>query len=191
MFERFTNRAREAVVRAQNDSRSLRHPSIGCEHLLLALTDPDAGIAHAVLAGAGADRNAVLAAIGRHASPPRLLSDDDAAALATIGIDLHLVIAQLEQAFGPDALELAEEPSRRGLRRRRAATSRISPAFGKTLRLALREAIQLKHSFIGTEHLLLGLLRGGDDLTMTILGEIGAQPSALRAATVAALDQAA
>jgi ATP-dependent Clp protease ATP-binding subunit ClpA len=67
----------------------------------------------------------------------------------------------------------------------------MTPAVRKAIGLALREAIQLKHPFIGTEHLLLGLLRGGDELTVTILNEAGAPPADLRAATIAALDRAA
>jgi len=41
------------------------------------------------------------------------------------------------------------------------------------LELSLREALQLGHSYIGTEHLLLGLLRQGDDSAVRVLNELG------------------
>jgi ATP-dependent Clp protease ATP-binding subunit ClpC len=49
VFERFTERAREVVVLAQDEARSLRHDYIGTEHLLLALLREETGIAGRVL----------------------------------------------------------------------------------------------------------------------------------------------
>jgi ATP-dependent Clp protease ATP-binding subunit ClpC len=45
VFERFTERARQAVVFAQTEARGLHHPHIGCEHLLLGLRREEAGLA--------------------------------------------------------------------------------------------------------------------------------------------------
>jgi ATP-dependent Clp protease ATP-binding subunit ClpC len=45
VFERFTERARQAVVYAQEEARELRHSHIGSEHILLALLGEEAGIA--------------------------------------------------------------------------------------------------------------------------------------------------
>src|SRR5947199_312957 len=59
MFERFTQQAREVVIHAQDEARDLDHPYIGTEHLLLALLNPDAGIAHTVLHAAGGHSPAV------------------------------------------------------------------------------------------------------------------------------------
>ena len=50
MFERFTSRARQVVVLAQEEARSLKHNYIGTEHLLLGLVREDEGVAARVLA---------------------------------------------------------------------------------------------------------------------------------------------
>ena len=47
-------------------------------------------------------------------------------------------------------------------RRRRSGHIPFTPRAKKTLELALREALQLKHEYIGTEHILLGLIREGE-----------------------------
>src|SRR5436305_12488712 len=49
MFERFTERARQVVVLAQEEARSLRHNYIGTEHLLLGLLREEEGLANRVL----------------------------------------------------------------------------------------------------------------------------------------------
>ena len=45
----------------------------------------------------------------------------------------------------------------------------FTPRAKKTLELALREALQLKHNYIGTEHILLGLMREGDGVAAQIM----------------------
>ena len=80
MFERFTESARDVVVRARQGAKELQHPQIGSEHLLLALVGADPGTAGAggtaasgtaalVLRGAGLDEQRVRAAIERPAGP--------------------------------------------------------------------------------------------------------------------------
>ena len=108
MFERFTDAARHIVVQAQHDARRLGHNYIGTEHLLLALTEADTP-ASAVLRDQGVTPQQVeaeiLRAIGRGSADP--LSGLDREALAAIGIDLDVVRARLDAAFGPDALDRA------------------------------------------------------------------------------------
>jgi ATP-dependent Clp protease ATP-binding subunit ClpC len=59
-----------------------------------------------------------------------------------------------------------------------------SPAFTrrakKVLELALREALQLGHSYIGTEHILLGLVREGEGVGAQVLQQLGADLSRVR-----------
>ena len=57
--------------------------------------------------------------------------------------------------------------------------------------LALREALHLRHGYIGTEHLLLGLLREGDGLAAQILAGSGIRGDDLRRTVLAALGKAA
>ena len=66
----------------------------------------------------------------------------------------------------------------------------FTPNTKKVLELGLREALQLGHNFIGTEHLLLGLLRankqesGGDALGVTLLEKLGTNVHTVRRATL-------
>jgi ATP-dependent Clp protease ATP-binding subunit ClpA len=191
MFERFSTPAREVVVRARQEAKSLHHPRIGTEHLLLALLDEQAGAAYTVLSEAGMDRERVLADIERLVgTPSKILGEDDAAALKTIGIDLDAVLARIEESFGSGALDVPRPPTRRGLFGRKEDPSGFSPKAKKDLGLALREAIRLGSNYIGPEHLLLGILRG-DGLAAQILTEAGLSFEALRRAIVSSLDKAA
>ena len=57
MFGRFTERAQQVLVLAQDEARRLNHNFIGTEHLLLGLVKEGAGIAARVLQNAGIDLN--------------------------------------------------------------------------------------------------------------------------------------
>lgn len=59
-----------------------------------------------------------------------------------------------------------------------------SPAK-KVLELALREALELGHNYIGTEHLLLGLLHEADGTAARVVVAAGVQPDQLREAVLA------
>jgi ATP-dependent Clp protease ATP-binding subunit ClpA len=199
MFERFTTQAREVVIGARTEATELGHDFVGTEHLLLALLDPRRdGIAYTVLTSAGLTAEGVRGDIQRLlATSSEALGREDAAALEAIGIDLDAVRAKLEETFGPGALSPLPRERRRGLFRRRAAPP---PEFGrvrftarakKVLELALREAIRLRHNYIGTEHVLLGLLREGEGLAAKVIHDAGVDLDDLRRQTVASLSQAA
>jgi ATP-dependent Clp protease ATP-binding subunit ClpC len=55
------------------------------------------------------------------------------------------------------------------------------------LELSLREALALGHRYIGTEHILLGLVREGEGLAMLVLVRLGAGPQAIRGQVLDAL----
>lgn len=200
MFERFSAGARDVVVRAKQEAQRLGQPAIGTEHLLLALLRDDAGIAYAVLHDAGLDATRVRGEIERRVgSPAKILSDDDAAALRTIGIDLDAVLERIERTFGPEALQ-PPPPRRRGLLRRvlgdeavpgPGRPSRFTARAKKVLELALREAVRLDHRRIGSEHILLGLVREGDGLAAKILTDSGVDPADLRRRVLDMLRKAA
>ena len=194
MFERFTTQARAAVKDAQRHSGELGHHYIGTEHLLLALLEPPAGIPHAVLSEAGltvervrTDIETYLAeALGRENMP---LGREDAEALEAIGIDLDAVRAKIEESFGPGALIPMPRPRRRGLFRRRRPLSPtpcvpFTARCKKVLELSLRETIRLHHDHIGTEHLLLGLIREGEGLAAKIICDAGISLDDLRRRTL-------
>jgi ATP-dependent Clp protease ATP-binding subunit ClpA len=198
MFERFTDQARLVVRLAHEEAEGLSHRYIGTEHLLLAMLHEDTGLAYTVLTQAGVTheqiRAATQATVGAGA-----LGEADAEALQAIGIDLPTVLAKIEEVFGPGALEPPRpEPPRRGLLRRRrqqpvGPTHRrpFTPRSKKVLELSLREALRLGHNYIGSEHVLLGLLREGEGLAAKFLTDGGLSLESLRDRTVAALDQAA
>jgi ATP-dependent Clp protease ATP-binding subunit ClpA len=198
MFERFTDEARHVVKVSRDEAQGLHHRYIGTEHLLLAMLDKESGLAYTVLTEAGVTHDQVRTAVETLAGEGRL-GDADAEALQAIGIDLPAVRAKIEELFGPGALDPPEPEPKRGLLRRRQPPgapepgNRIpfAPRSKKVLELSLREALHLKHNYIGSEHILLGLLREGEGLAAKILTDAGRSIEDLRARTLAALEKAA
>ncbi len=179
MFERFTKAARATVIEAQTQARRLGHDHIGTEHVLLALTTSE-GIAGEVLNAAGITHGSVeegLAAL----APDNDLGDEDAEALESLGIDLEEVKRTVEASFGPGAL------SRRFSRKGHLP---VTKGAKKTLELSLREALHLGHNYIGTEHILLGLLRNNTSSASAMLAEMGANHDAIRKALLERLPKA-
>lgn len=168
MFERFTTAARDAVVGAQQEAARLRHTEIGAEHLLLAVLARDTPGSR-VLRTLGVDRAAVQAQV-----PGRDVAD--AAALRALGIDMDEVRRRVEDAFGPGSL--TGEPARRGwFGRRRLRHIPFTSAAKKALEHSLREAVGLGHRYIGTEHLVLGLLADDDGVARAVLARTGVTPT--------------
>ncbi len=96
-------------------------------------------------------------------------ADLAARALREAGITLEAVRAEVLRHLGTgDAVADGE-------------SLRFTPRAKKVLELSLREALALKHDHIGTEHILLGLLRESSGLAARVLGDLGARPAALRA----------
>ena len=90
-----------------------------------------------------------------------------AKALEALGISLETVSQQIQEIIGP----AKPPPSRQ---------SRFSPRARQVLKLSLREALQLGHHYIGTEHLLLGLMREGEGVAAQVLDKLGADLSGVR-----------
>jgi ATP-dependent Clp protease ATP-binding subunit ClpA len=187
MFERFTDRARQVAIDARVSARRLGHGRVGTEHILLGLLQGD-GIGARALGALGitaaAVEREVLAAVGR--GP---LGSGDAEALGAIGIDLEEVRRRVEASFGPGALQWRPGRGCGRDRRRPLFGGHIpfTPRAKKVLELSLREALALKHKYIGTEHILLGLVREGEGLAMLVLTRLGAGPDAIRARVLDAL----
>ena len=177
MLERFTGPAREAVTEARRHAQEATASEVRPEHLLMALLERDRCLAVQVLERLGAPPGQVRAELDRH----RMhyvdgLDRDDAEALAAIGIDLDEVVRRIDRNLG-------------GLRGR-AGRLRFSRGAKKVLELSLREAVALRHNYIGTEHLLLGLVRGGDRIVLDTLEAHGLERGALRSAVADAVRQA-
>ena len=56
----------------------------------------------------------------------------------------------------------------------------FTPRAKKVLELSLREALQINHSYIGTEHILLGLIREGEGVAAQVLVKLGADLNRVR-----------
>ncbi len=90
-----------------------------------------------------------------------------AKALESLGISLDAVRQQVKEIIGQGQ----QAPS---------GHIRFTPRAKKVLKLSLREALQLGHSYIGTEHILLGLIREGDGVAAQVLVKLGADLNRVR-----------
>ena len=128
MFRRFSPRAREVVISAQQEARALHHGFIGTEHLLLGLLRDRDGAA------------------GR--------------ALHVLGISPEAAREQILDIIGNGEAEVAGHIP-------------LTPRSKKVLELAVKEAVHLGHLYVGTEHILLGLVREGDGVGWHVLHRLG------------------
>jgi len=169
VFERFTGPTREVVMLAMEEAGLLRSGFVGCGHLLLGLLREGHGIGAQVLTAHGADVESARAAVSRSytTNGPRDPSSREEL-LRSIGIDLDEVMRRTEETFGPAAVGRAVERTVRKRGRRRGARPRcttgvpFSARAKRVLELSLREALRLGHNYIGTEHVLLGIVRDAE-----------------------------
>lgn len=168
--ERFTKEAREAVKAAVREAEEVHAPEVGVEHLLLALLDAP------VLAGFELPRDGFAAAFREYRRKGGL-TKADAEALRGLGIDVDQVIDSVEQSLGSGVL--------RPGRRRRWFGMPLEPAVKKALEQSLREARDLRHNYLGTEHILLALVQGGG-IVAEVLAERGVTYVELRKLAVSA-----
>jgi len=90
-----------------------------------------------------------------------------AKALESLNISLEAVRSQVEEIIGQGG----SSPS---------GHIPFTPRAKKVLELSLREALQLGHNYIGTEHILLGLIREGEGVAAQVLVKLGADLSRVR-----------
>jgi hypothetical protein len=137
VFERFTERARQVVVLAQEEARSpeLKHDYIGTEHLLLGLLHEREGVAAHVL--------------------------------ESFEITVERVRRQLIRIVGTgEAVTSGQMP--------------FTPRAKQTLELASQESLSLGHSYVGTEHILLALIRDHEGVAVRILLDFDADLPTIR-----------
>ncbi|MFI0416731.1 ATP-dependent Clp protease ATP-binding subunit [Spongiactinospora sp. 9N601] len=122
-----------------------------------------------------------------------VLAHEEARALnhSCIGTE-HMLLGLIREGEGVaakalDGLGLGHEVVRRQVEEmigkgRSAPSGHVpfTPRAKKVLELSLREALQLGHSYIGTEHMLLGLIREGDGVAVQVLVRLGADLGAVR-----------
>ena len=142
MFERFTERARQVVVLAQEEAEGLKHNYIGTEHILLGLLREEAGIAVVVL--------------------------------NELGITADTARAQVVRIVGSGG-------------EAKKVRIPLTPQTKKVMELALHEALSLGHNYIGTEHILLGLIREDEGVAAHVLLNLDTESHKIRGAVMALL----
>jgi ATP-dependent Clp protease ATP-binding subunit ClpA len=158
MFERFTRNARAVVIGAQGIAVRAGAPEIQPAHLLESLVATDSILAMTVLADLGAPGEEVRRVVrGLRSRYSDGLDADDAEALRLLGIDLDDVINRIDRDLSDGGGPIPK------------GHKRFARQSKKVLELSLREALQLGDNFIGTEHVLLGLLRQGDSTALETL----------------------
>ena len=131
---RFTERAQQALAKAQEAAGSFGHSYIGSEHLLLGLLREGGGPA--------------------------------AKALAAAGVTDEALVKQIEDLSGrgtPDA----------------SAPQGMTPRTKRIIELSIRAAAQMGTGYVGTEHLLLGILNEGQNVALTALANLKVTPQML------------
>jgi ATP-dependent Clp protease ATP-binding subunit ClpC len=136
VFERFTERARQVVVLAQDEARRLKHNYIGTEHLLLGLLREEEGVAARVLESLEITVEDARTHVGR-------------------------IVGQGDEVASGQMIP-------------------FTPRAKKVLDLSLREALALGHNYIGTEHILLGVVRENGGVAARVLLEFGADAERVR-----------
>jgi ATP-dependent Clp protease ATP-binding subunit ClpA len=167
-FERFARNARVAVMLAGEEARELCDREIGARHLLLGILQAASEDLSAVFTGYGLTAEVVRARLAETSTGEESF-DEDADALRAIGIDLGAVRESVARTFGADAFDNAM--SRSGRRRRSRGRIPFNHGAKKVLELALREALAHKDKEICNEHLLLGILQGGDEAATALITE--------------------
>ena len=127
-FEKFSERARRALTRAQEEAQRFGHNYIDTEHVLLGLIAEEEGVASRVLANLGVAPNKIRAAV------EFVVGRGERSSIGEVG---------------------------------------LTPRAKRVIELAVDEARRLNHTYIGTEHLLLGLLREREGAAVGVLESFG------------------
>lgn len=138
MFRKFTQRARNTVIHAQEEAREMGHPAIGTEHILLGLLREGEGVG--------------------------------ARALINLGVDLENVREEIKKYIGQNQ-SASEGP---------AGDLPITPRAKKVFNTAFDEARLQGVNYVGTEHLLLAILREEEGVASQVLLAMGVKLDDLR-----------
>lgn len=143
-FEKFSERARRALTRAQEEAQHFGHNYIDTEHILLGLVAEEDGVASKVLSNLGIAASKIRAAV------EFVVGRGERASIGEVG---------------------------------------LTPRAKKVIELAVDEARRLNHSYIGTEHLLLGLLREHEGTAAGVLESFGVTLEKVQSETNSLLSQ--
>jgi ATP-dependent Clp protease ATP-binding subunit ClpC len=155
MLIRFTDKSRKSVQAAFEEARMQGHDSVGDEDLLLGILRVDEGVGAEALSSLGVTLE------GAREESEEMLSD----ALSSIGISLE----EIRREAG-DVFEMRIPPGRR---------LPLSPRAKKVLVGARKEMRRLQDNYLGTEHIMLGILSDEDGTAVRMLAGMGVSPEAL------------
>ena len=141
-FEKFTERAREALSLARDEAKRFNHNYIGTEHILLGLLREGEGVAALVL--------------------------------TRMGVGLDAVRDEVERIIGRGDRMIVGDVG-------------LTPRAKKVMELAVDEARRRRQSYVGTEHLLLGLVREGEGIAAKVLKQFGVTLEVVRLQVIAVL----
>jgi len=152
----YAPRLRKVLAGAAKEAKDLNHTYIGTEHILLALLSEGDGVVAQVLKNLGVDVE------------------------KTRG-DLLQIMNGLKGNFAATKSEkpgffgqlLSKATANEALPLREPAMNNFTPRAQQALALARKEADLLNHHFIGTEHVLLGLIALGQGVAVTVLAKLG------------------
>ena len=144
----FTERVRRSLQLARDEAMTLRHEYVGTEHILLGICAEGGGVAEAALTNLGVDLDDVRTAVLQTVKPGQAdgVNDTSPGILSAIASTIGM----------PTKFDMPY-------------TSRAK----KALELAMMEARHLNHSYVGTEHLLLGILREEKGIAAQVLASMG------------------
>jgi ATP-dependent Clp protease ATP-binding subunit ClpC len=134
MFDKFTEKATNALNLAMKSAGNMGHNYIGSEHILLGLLKEKTGVAAKVLEATGISAG-----------------------------QIENIIGQLVGRGEPYEISAQD----------------LTPRGKRIIELAYLEARNLGHGYVGTEHLLMGILHEGDSVAVRILVELGCDPKEL------------
>ncbi len=140
MYERFTDRARQVFVLANQQARQLSHERIDTEHILWGVVREGSGVG--------------------------------AKLLESLGVDLQGICLEVEKLPGGGAESLG------------AGKLPVTPRAKRVVEYAIEESEQLRHLHVGTEHLLLGLMRVEEGVAARVLVNLGLRPEDVRRAVL-------
>jgi ATP-dependent Clp protease ATP-binding subunit ClpA len=147
----YTSRAKKVLELAMREARDLRHNYLGTEHILLGLLDQETGIAIEALAEVGVTRERALAET-----------------LRVLGDGIPVVESTAGEVAGRHTVIDAE-------------WGRLTDRARRALDVARAEAVRRRAEYVGTEHLLLGLIADHDGAAAAVLDRLGVDHGRVRA----------
>jgi len=171
VFEIFSDLARQAIMLAQDEAIGRGDDFVGTEHLLLGMAGVPGSVAGTLLSERGltvelarSRVSEMRAAAARDDQGPAPIAPADA--LAAIGIDVAAIRQRADEAFGPGSF-VYPRPA-------------YDDAAKAAIELSVAQARELGHDYVGTGHMLIGVLAAGDSAGAQILGSIGLDGAAVR-----------